>query len=345
MEDKGNIFDTAIRLLIIGILLVTTFLILSPFILLLVWAIIIAVAIMPLYHKFEKLFGKRKKLSIVLFTTLLVAVLVLPMWAVSDSLINYVRLLADTLQDGTFHIPPANESVKSWPLVGDKIYDLWNQSSTNLAQVVEHFQEQIITFSSYLLSAIAGFGMGMLQFLLAIVIAGVLIASRKTSEYKIHQLATKLAGEKGGNYLPIIGSTIRSVSQGVMGVAAIQGVLAYFGFALAGIPGAEFWGLAVVVLAIVQLPPIIIMLPIMIYEFSVASTMVSVIFTVYLVLVNLSDNVLKPILFGRGSEIPMLVLLIGSIGGMLAFGIVGLFIGSVVLAIFYKIYQEWLATA
>jgi len=345
MEHKHNPYDIAIRLLVIAILLTTTFMILSPFILLLVWAIIIAVAIMPLYKKFEKLFGKRKKLSIVIFTLLMAHVLILPLFAVSGSLIEYVQIIAGHMQDGSFHIPPANEAVKSWPLIGDKIFDLWQQSSENLAEVVEHFQDQIISFSSYLLSAIGGFGMGMAQFFFSIIIAGVLISNRESLVERTKLLSIKLAGENGHNYIPMIGATIRSISQGVMGVAVIQGVLSYIGFALAGIPGAEFWALAVAVLAIIQLPPLLIMIPVMIYEFSVASTLVAVTLTVYLVLVSLSDNVLKPILFGRGGDIPMLVLLIGSIGGMLAFGIIGLFIGSVVLAIFYKIYQEWLKTS
>jgi predicted PurR-regulated permease PerM len=275
----------------------------------------------------------------------MVHVLILPLWAVSGSLIEYVQILAESMQDGSFHIPPANESVKSWPIVGDKIFDLWKQSSENLTGVVEHFQDQIITFSSYLLSAIGGFGMGMAQFLFSIIIAGVLIANRESLVDRTKLLSVKLAGENGQNYIPMIGATIRSISQGVMGVAVIQGVLSYIGFALAGIPGAEFWAMAVAVLAIIQLPPLLIMIPVMIYEFSVASTLVAVVLAVYLVLVSLSDNVLKPLLFGRGGDIPMLVLLIGSIGGMLAFGIIGLFIGSVVLAIFYKIYKEWLKTA
>lgn len=342
MEERSNPYDTAIRLLVIALLLITTFLILSPFILLLVWAIIIAVAVMPLYTKFEKLFGKRKKLSAVLFTFLMVHVLILPLWAVSGSLIEYVQILAESMKDGSFHIPPANDSVKSWPIIGDKVFSLWQQSSENLAGVVEHFQDQIITFSSYLLSAIGGFGMGMAQFLFSIIIAGVFIASRENLIERTKQLTIKLAGENGQHYIPMIGATIRSISQGVLGVAVIQGVLSYIGFALAGVPGAEFWAMAVAVVAIIQLPPLLIMIPVMIYEFSVATTMVAVSLSIYLVLVSLSDNILKPLLFGRGGEIPMLILLIGSIGGMLAFGIIGLFIGSVVLAIFYKIYQEWL---
>ncbi|MBD79988.1 MAG: AI-2E family transporter [Crocinitomicaceae bacterium] len=345
MEHKQNPYDISIRLLVIGILLISTFWIISPFVLPLIWAIIIAVAIMPLYKHFEKLLGNKVKLSATLFTIIMVTVLVLPVLAVSGSLIEYVQALATVMQDGSIHIPPANESVKSWPLIGNKVYELWNHASRNLVEVLEQFEDQIISFSSYLLKAIAGFGIGMLQFLLSVIIAGILIANRKTSIERVKRLAIKLAGEKGENYIPMIGATIRSIAVGVMGVAAIQGVLAYAGFWLADIPGAEFWALGVVILAIVQLPPTLIILPIIIYEFSVASTTTSVVFAIYMALVSLSDNALKPLLLGRGGEVPMLVLLIGSIGGMLSFGIIGLFVGSVVLAVFFKIYQEWLDTA
>lgn len=344
MIDSNKPFDTIIRLLVLALLVIGSFWIMAPFILLLIWAVVVAVAIFPLYKKFEKLFGERTKMSAIVFTILMVVFMIYPIWAVSGSLIEYTQSLASVLEDGSINIPPADVRVKDWPIVGHKIFNLWQESSQNLDEVLVHFEDQIITLSSSLLSGVAGFGFTMLQFLFAVIISGALLANRKQGIANAQKFVDKVSGKNSDDFLALIGGTIRSVSQGVIGIAAIQAVLAYFGFWLTEVPGAEFWAIGVLVVAIVQLPPTIIILPIIIYVFSTSSTTVGVIFAIYSVLVSLSDSFLKPIFLGRGVDVPMLVVLIGSIGGMLAFGIIGLFIGPILLAILYKLYLKWLNT-
>lgn len=344
MIDLNKPIDTIIRLLVLSLLIIGSFWIMAPFILLLIWAVVVAVAIYPLYKKFEKLFGSRTKLSAILFTVLMVLLMIYPLWAVSGSLIEYTQSLASILEDGSISIPPADPRVKDWPIFGHKLFAIWQESSQNLDDVLVHFEDQIITLSSSLLSGVAGFGFTMLQFLFAVIISGILLSNRKKGIANAQRFIDKVSGENSDDFLSLIGGTIRSVSQGVIGIAAIQALLAYFGFWLVEVPGAEFWAIGVLVVAIVQLPPTLIILPIIIYVFSISSTTVAAIFAIYSVLVSLSDSFLKPIFLGRGVDVPMLVVLIGSIGGMLAFGIIGLFIGPIILAILYKLYLKWLNT-
>jgi predicted PurR-regulated permease PerM len=272
----------------------------------------------------------------------MVAVMIYPIWAVSGSLIEYTQNLAAILEDGSIRIPPPNESIKSWPVIGHKIYDLWAESSQSITKTLDHYENQVISLSSTLLQGVASFGFTMLQFLFAVIISGVLLANREGGITSSRKLMHKLVGNKDVDFLPIIGSTIRSVSQGVIGIAVIQAVLAYIGFWLAGVPGASFWALGVLVLAIIQMPPTLVILPIIIYVFYTSSTMVGVVFCIYSIAVSVSDSFLKPVFLGRGVDVPMLVILIGSLGGMFAFGIIGLFIGPIILAITFKLYQSWL---
>lgn len=342
MKESKNTLDTVLRLVVVGILLFWSFWIVSPFILPLIWSVIIAVAVFPIYRPIEKMLGGRKSLGSIVFTAIMVTLLILPLWAVSGSLIEYTQSLSDYLSAGTFHIPEADPAVKSWPLIGNKVFEFWQNSSENLPSVLVQFEDQILAFSSGLLEMVAGLGFTMIQFLFSTIIAGVFLAHRDSLIANFTRLVVKLSGPDGASFIPLTGATIRSIAQGVIGIAALQGLFSYFGFWLADVPGASFWALGVLVLAIVQLPPSLLILPIIFYVFYANSTSAAVIFTIYMLAVSVSDTFLKPIFLGRGVDVPMLAILIGAIGGMIAFGIIGLFVGSVVLAIFYKLYQVWL---
>ena len=160
----------------------------------------------------------------------------------------------------------------------------------------------------------------------------------------MESIASRVLGKKGGkDFVDITGATIRSVAQGVLGIALIQSILAGIGLMVMGVPYAGIWALLVLLLAIVQLPPLLILGPIIVYVFSVAATLPAVIFMIYGIMVSMSDAFLKPLLLGRGMDIPMLVILLGAIGGMLLSGVIGLFVGSVVLAVGYTLFTTWLA--
>ena len=158
----------------------------------------------------------------------------------------------------------------------------------------------------------------------------------------MRNLSNRLAGDYGDELIDLSISTVRSVAVGVLGIAFIQAMLGAAGMMFVGVPAVGLWALAILVVAIAQLPPILILGPVAIYVFSVESTTVAVVFLVWSILVSFSDMVLKPLLLGRGVEVPMLVILLGAIGGMISAGIIGLFLGAVVLTLAYKLFIAWL---
>jgi predicted PurR-regulated permease PerM len=260
----------------------------------------------------------------------------------SASLVEGVQGVSQGLKDGSLKIPPPPDSVADWPLIGEPTHKFWQLASTNLEAAATQLAPQLKSIGSWLLSAAAGAGAGVLQFVIAIIIAGAFMANADGAVVSLKSFAVRLVGERGEELANLSGKTVRSVAQGVLGVAVIQALLAGTGLLAMDVPGAGFWALLVLLLAIVQLPPILVLGPIIVYVFSVADTVPAVLFLVWSLLVSMSDGLLKPFLLGRGLDIPMLVILIGAIGGMISSGIIGLFIGSVILAVGYKLFMAWL---
>ena len=226
--------------------------------------------------------------------------------------------------------------------MGEAAYDLWSRATQNLMSVLAPIRPQLVKLGTGVLSMAAGLGFALLQSVLAIVVAGVLLANDAGAGQVARAIGLRVAGERGAEFVELAGATVRSVAQGVLGVALIQSALAALGFLAVGIPGAGLWALIGLLLCVVQIGLLPVTLPIVIYVFATANTWVAVVFTVWTVLVSLLDNVLKPILLGRGVRVPTIVIFLGSIGGFLSAGIVGLFVGSVVLVLGYTLFRAWL---
>jgi predicted PurR-regulated permease PerM len=336
--------EAAIRIGLVMLLVVWCFNIVKPFMLLVLWGAIIAVAVYPLFMKFQSLLGGRQKLAATLMVLIALAMLITPTIMLSESVIDNSEALAKQMQEGAFTIPPPSEKVRSWPLVGGQLYETWRLAYTNLGEVFNKFAPHLAGLAKKALSAAAGAGIVVLQFIVSIIIAGVLLIYAQSSLHAVGRVTVRLMGERGGkNIAEMAGATIRSVAQGVLGVAVIQAVLAGIGLFVMGVPYAGLWTLLVLVLAIVQLPTILVLGPIIVYVFYVAATLPAVIFLIWSLLVGVSDSFLKPLLLGRGLDIPMPVILLGAIGGMLLSGIIGLFVGAVVLAVGYKLFLVWLS--
>lgn len=201
--------------------------------------------------------------------------------------------------------------------------------------------KQLSAVGKKLLALAASVSLGVLQFVISTLIAAVFLLNAEAANKGLRKLANRLTSESGDALLDLTSATIRSVAVGVIGIAFIQAMLGGIGMLFVGVPGAGLLALVILVLAIAQLPPILILGPVAIYVFSVESTTIAVIFLIWSIVVSFSDMVLKPVLLGRGVNVPMLVILLGAIGGMLTSGIVGLFIGAVVLAVGYTLLQAW----
>ncbi len=335
--------EISIRLSLLAVVVVWCVIIFRPFFIPSLWAVIIAVALFPVYRKLKKLVGGKDGLAGTLFVLVALAILIVPTVEFTASIVDSTHTITQQVQEGTLSVPPPRESVRTWPLIGERLYEAWLLTSENLQASLERFAPQLRALASRAIGVLTGLGAGILQSVVAIIIAGVMLAYAGGAVKAANNLFTRLAGDRGEDLVTITAATIRSVAQGVLGVAIIQALLGGIGLVFADVPGAGIWALLILILAVAQLPPLLILGPIIIYVFSAnESTAVAVIFTIWSLIVSISDSFLKPMFLGRGVDIPMPVILIGAIGGMIASGIIGLFVGAVVLAIGYRLFIGWM---
>jgi predicted PurR-regulated permease PerM len=326
----------------VAILLFTAcLLILRPFIPLLTWGIIIAVAAYPGFQKLQLALGGRGIVTAILLTVLLLSFLIVPVVLLSKTLVAGVQTLAAHFKEGTLIIPPPPASVETWPIIGAPLNSLWRRASLDLSEAVRSFAPQIKAAVPGLLSVSAGLGLTVLQFAGSIVVAGVLLANVQAAYEVTYSLCSRILGDKGPEFQQLIGATIRSVTSGILGVALIQSVLAGLGFLVAGLPGSGLWAVTFLIAAVLQVG-VLVLIPAVIYMFAISSATKAVIFVVWCLVVALVDNFLKPLLLGRGVAVPMAVVFLGAIGGFMAMGVIGLFVGAIVLSVGYKLSFAWL---
>jgi len=332
--------NTALRIGFIAMLFFMSFLFLKPFITPIVWGIIIAVSVYPFHKKLSKKLGGKEKLSATIIVLIGLCMIVIPAVMFTSSTIESTESVTKQFHEGTISLPPPTKKIEELPLVGEKIYSIWNAAYNSLTDLIEKFTPQLISIASSLITSIGSIVGTVFLFIISIIISGALLVNAKSSEKTAKAVFITLAGKKNGEHFSNLASaTIRSVVQGVLGTAAIQVMFISLGLFLIDFPAAGIVSIILLFCAIAQLPLLLISLPIIFYVFSYAGTTAAIIFTIWTVLWSMADNVLKPMLMGRGIDIPMLVILLGAIGGMMFAGIIGLFIGAVFLAFSYKVFQ------
>jgi len=338
--------EAAIRIGLVFLLISWCFTIVRPFITPIIWGLIIAVAAYPAYQRVQAMLGGRPRLAATLFTLFMLLIVIVPTVMLSGTLVEAIKPLAVELHEqGTLTIPAPAESVRGWPLIGEQLHSFWNLASENIQEALQKIGPQIKTVGKWLLATAAGAGFGILQFVFAIIIAGVLLPGAAGGHRTAHAIAARLAGKQRTDLVELAEKTIRSVASGILGVALIQSLLAGLGFMVAGVPAAGFWALLCLLLGVAQIGIIIVLVPVIIYLFNTADTVTAVGFLIWSIPVGLIDNILKPILLARGVKTPMVIIFMGAIGGFLASGIIGLFVGAVVLALSYELFMLWLNEA
>jgi len=333
--------EVSIHVGLLILLAAACLMILRPFVPLVVWGIIVAIAVYPAYQKLQRVLGGRGRLAAVLCTVLLLAVLIVPVVLLTTTLVEGIQTLSTRLKDEGLIIPPPPPSIETWPIIGAPLKDVWTLASTNLTAALRTFAPQLKAVVPGLLSASAGVGLTVLQFVLSIIVSGVLLATAQGGAKVARSLANRLFGDKGPEFEELAGATIRSVTTGILGVAVIQSFFAGLGFVVARLPGAGLWAIAFLFAAVLQVGPLVL-IPAAIYMFVIASTGKAVVFLIWCIIVGLMDNVLKPLLLGRGGVVPMAVIFLGVIGGFMAMGIIGMFVGAVILSMGYKLFLAWL---
>jgi predicted PurR-regulated permease PerM len=338
-----KIADTIIRLGVLFLLIGWCYDILKPFVLILIWAIVIAIAFSPIYESIVKLFRGKKILATIFLALLLLSILVVPSVLMTQSLYVEIHNFSTSYQAGEHLIPPPGASTKDWPTITKPILDIWSSASEDVANVVFKYSDQLKVVGEWLLFTLAGIGKGILQFIVSIIIAmGLLLYSESLTDVS-KNIFIKLIGKNGEHYALITVATIRSVVKGFLGVALIQSVMVGAGFFMAGVPFAGILTIICLVLAIIQIGIGPIAIPAVIYMYSVTDTTTATLLAIWIGITMISDNILKPLLLGRGNPpAPMLVIFLGAIGGFIYNGFIGLFLGAVVLTLGYKFFLSWL---
>jgi len=327
-----------IRVLLIGAVLVWCLQIVLPFVVPIVWGAIIAIAVLPLSRR---MFPRRPRIAAIGVASVGLALILVPAWLVLGSVSELVAQVGTQLAQGRLELPAPRAEVADWPLVGKRLHALWTEASTAPAAAMEAHLPQLRQAGRWLLGSLGVLTLGVLQSLFAIVLAAVFVANSERSYRALVPIAERIAPEHGRQLMDLATLTVRSVTKGVLGVAMIQAGFAWLGMVVAGVPAAGAWALLVMITAVAQVPTLIVMIPVILYVSTFATTSTLIAFTLWSILVSLSDNVLKPLLLGRGVDVPTLVIVVGAIGGMLSAGIVGLFVGAVILAVGHTLLVAW----
>ena len=338
----GPAIDIAIRIGVIALLVVLCFQILRPFISLVIWGAILAIAFYPACRRLRGVLGGRDKLAAAIITVVMLLGIILPSVRMVGSLVDGVKYINHRIQSGEMKMPPPPDGIDKWPFIGESLKSEWYEASEHLKATLTRFKPQLEAMSLRLLKSAMGTALGLLQFALSIIIAGIFMANARGSGNMATDLFVRLAGERGADFADISAKTVRNVVKGILGVAIIQSLLAGTGFVVAGVPGAGLWAFFCLMLAIIQIGIFPVVIPVIIYMFYTASTLTAGLLTVWLILVSLLDNFLKPILLGRGAPVPMLVVFLGAIGGFFSMGFIGLFVGAVILSLGFKLFRVWL---
>lgn len=334
--------EAFIRIALIAILAAWCLSIVRPFLVPLVWGVIIAIAVFPGYRRLCKALNGRRGAAAVIFSVLALVLLLVPVYLLSQSVVDGAQVLVRDLDQGALKVPPPPDWVQGIPLAGEGLHRSWTQASADLQAVLHRFMPQIQATVRWLVKAAAGAGFGILQFVFAIGIAGVLLAHAEGGRRAAVAIGRRLAGDSGVEFVQLSEATVRSVTRGILGVALIQSTLAGLGWLVVGLPAAGVWALAALILSTVQIGILPIAIPAIVYVYATADTLTFVIFLVWSLFVGTIDNILKPILLGRGVKVPMVVIFVGAIGGFLSSGIIGLFVGSVVLVLGFQLLLAWL---
>lgn len=341
-QSGEQIIQLAIRLGLLAFLLYWSFILIRPFIPILAWSLVLTVALFPAFELLSAYLGNRPKLAALIITLVNLAIVIGPATWLGLGLIDGLRSFAAQLSAGTLSIPSPPDGVSQWPFIGPYIHGLWDRASINVRAAMSEVAPHLKPLAGPVFAFAGSAGVGTLKFIVSVILAGFLFTSGPRVVSASRNIQTRLLPQRNQDFVALAGATIRTVSNGVIGVAVLQSLLAGIGLKLAGVPHAGVLAFAVLVLGILQIGSAIVLIPVIIWIWTTKEVMPALLITIYLVVVGLADNVLKPILMGRGLKTPMLVIFIGVLGGTIAHGIVGLFIGPIILAVAWELMMAWI---
>jgi predicted PurR-regulated permease PerM len=340
-----QVIHLAIQLLALAFLIAWCFNILGPFITPIIWAAILAVALYPLHQRLTRLLKGRGVLSAIIMTAAFLVIFIAIISWLGIKTGTEIKEQITSFQEGKLIIPPPSEKVKEWPLIGRKAFQAWTQLSRGVENFLQQYPEQVKSAGNYIIDLLTSSGKAILIFLVAIIISGVFLCYAESSAEYARKFFNRLINTTNFDVSSLAAVTIRNVVRGILGVALIQSLCAGAGFFVAGIPYASIWTLLCLVLAIIQVGIVPVTLGVLIYIWTSGHTTAAILLTIWMIPVGLLDNILKPLMMGKGAPVPMLIIFLGSLGGFMYSGFVGLFTGAVILSLGYRLFDVWLKEA
>jgi predicted PurR-regulated permease PerM len=342
-----RLLDVLIRAGLVFALTALCYRIFEPFISLMMWALILAVTLYPAHQKLARKMGGKQGLAATLMVVVGIVLIGVPTAILMASVGDSVEGVIANVRGNALAVPAPSPGVADWPLIGKKIHGIWTQAHTDLPALIQSKQPQIADLARTALGLVASIASSALLFLASFIIAGIIMAFGQAGARSIRAIFVRIVGvERGAEFAKLSTETVRAVALGVLGVAFIQAMVVGLVMIIAKVPFAGVLALVVLVLGIAQVPALVVILPVIIYIWvsGAYSTTAGIAYTVLLGIGGMLDNVLKPLLLGRGVDAPMPVILLGALGGLASTGILGMFVGAVLLALGYQIFMWWVAT-
>jgi predicted PurR-regulated permease PerM len=343
IESEREITRTFLALLFVGALIATSLWILRPFLGAAIWAVTIVVATWPLMVSIQGRLWGRRSLAVAVMTVVLLCVLVLPLWlAIGTIVSNADRIVGWVKSLSSLELPPPPAWLERIPLFGGDVVSAWQKVAV---EGVQDFVKKLAPYGAILIrwfaTEVGGFGVLILQFLLTIVFAALLYARGERAASWTHRFARRLAGVQGEHSIRLAGQAVRGVALGVVVTALAQSILGGVGLVIAGVPFAAVLTAVMFMLAIAQIGAVPVLVLAVVWTYWSAGTGWGTFLLLWTVVVGTMDNFVRPFLIKKGADLPLLLIFIGVVGGLVAFGIIGIFVGPVVLAVAHKLLSAW----
>ncbi len=344
---RQDLTRTTLAVVCIFLLIVASLWVLRPFLAATVWATMLVVATWPMLKSLEARFGNRRSPAVAVMTVGMLLLLVLPLWGAIETIVDHADQLTDAAKKvAVTGVPQPPEWVAGLPLIGEKLAGSWRQLADSGSDgLVSRATPYVTVAAKWTLGQAGSLGGMLVQFLLVVVISAILYSSGETAARSVRRFGQRLAGERGRNSVILAGQAIRAVALGVGVTAIVQTVLGGIGLAIAGVPFAALLSAVMLMLCIAQLGPALVLFPAVGWMYWTGDTAWATFLLVWSLIVGSLDNFLRPMLIKRGADLPLLLIFAGVIGGMLGFGLVGIFVGPVVLAVTYTLLEAWIDDA
>ncbi len=341
-SPDSKIVDLAIRLMFLGLFIYSAIVMVAPLASIVIWAVILCVALYPLYEWMQRKLGGRKSLAATILVLVGLAATLGPLASAISGVAEMGSDFAEQAEAGTLKIPPAPEGLSEIPVVGPQIAEVWSLFERNLDAAMAKYAPQILEIMQGLFGRVLSVGVGLLGLALSVLIMGALLSPGPGLVAGVQRFANRVFAPRGGEFVIMAGSTIRNVMKGVVGVAAIQAFVIWVLLTAFGIGSAAPLALICLILSIIQVGPGLVLIPVIIYAWSSMTGGTALVFTVLAIPAMIMDSFLRPVFISKGLDTPMLVILIGVLGGMMAYGLIGVFMGPVLFAVFYELFKLWI---